>query len=91
MQRCLLISFDFWKENYPKISYSIASILARFKNSNIAELTHHSFNLKDLIGKEKEFIEKHIISEYNKYFAQSINNFDFIAISGVMDKIQAIL
>jgi radical SAM superfamily enzyme YgiQ (UPF0313 family) len=81
MQRCLLISFDFWKENYPKISYSIASILARFKNSNNIELTHHSFNLKDLIGKEKEFIEEHIISEYNKYFAQSINNFDFIAIS----------
>jgi radical SAM superfamily enzyme YgiQ (UPF0313 family) len=81
MQRCLLISFDFWKDDYPKISYSIASILARFKNSNIVELSHHSFNLKDLIGKEKEYIEKYIVSEFNQYYTQIINNFDFIAIS----------
>ena len=54
MQKCLLISFDFWKDDYPKISYSIASILARFKNSRIVEINHHSFNLKELIGQEKE-------------------------------------
>lgn len=81
MQKCLLLSFDFWKDDYPKTSYSIASILAKFKNANFVEITHHSFNLKRLINQEKKDIEKNIITEFYQLFSESINNYTFVALS----------
>ena len=66
MKRCLIITFDFWKEDYPSLPLSVASILAKFKESDYINIEHYSYNLKDKIGIKKNEIENNISNHFKK-------------------------
>ena len=81
MQKCLIISFDFTKSDYPDISYSIASILAKFKNSDFVDVEHYSYNLNEYLSTPKSEIETKIGEHFKETFLEKINEFSFMALS----------
>jgi hypothetical protein len=78
-KKCLMISFDFTKNDYSPISYSIASILAQFKNSNIVDIEPYSYNLNKFLSTPKKEIEKRIQAKFKEKHLEKINNYSFIA------------
>jgi uncharacterized protein with von Willebrand factor type A (vWA) domain/radical SAM superfamily enzyme YgiQ (UPF0313 family) len=83
MQKCLLISFDFSKEKdgYPSISYSVASILAKFKESNLVDIEQFSCDMRNYLETQPEEFESHIMEEFRNKFMDKINDYSFIALS----------
>jgi hypothetical protein len=77
--KCLIISFDFTKSDYSDISYSIASILAKFKNSDFVDIEHHSYNLHKYLSTPKAKIETEISHLFTEKYLDKINNYSFIA------------
>jgi hypothetical protein len=80
-KRCLLISFDFTKPEYPNISYAVSSILAQFKDSSIIDIESYSFNLKEYSNIPQREIEEKIKREFQEKYLRTINVFSFIALS----------
>jgi len=86
MQKCLIISFDFSKEKdgYPPISYSVASILAKFNKSDFIEIVSYSCDMNDFLntsGISAEEIETRIHERFRNKFIESIKDYSFIALS----------
>jgi radical SAM superfamily enzyme YgiQ (UPF0313 family) len=83
MQKCLLISFDFSKEKdgYPPISYSVASILAKFKDSNLIDIKPYSCDMRSYLETQPEEIEARITEEFKNKYMNKINEYSFIALS----------
>ncbi|GHT39579.1 hypothetical protein FACS189437_03340 [Bacteroidia bacterium] len=81
MQRCLIISFDFTKPDYPDISYSVASILAKFKNSDFIDIEQCSYNLIPYLLTPKAEIETIIKEKFKKTYLEKTNDYSFIALS----------
>ncbi|MDR0871973.1 MAG: radical SAM protein [Prevotellaceae bacterium] len=82
MQKCLIISFDFPKSEYPKTSYAIACILAKFSKKNIADIEHCQYNLKPYVfGTPKNEIEKKIGDNFKENYVPKLNDYSFIALS----------
>jgi len=84
MRKCLIISFDFSKDGYPPISYSVASILAKFKNSDFIEIERYSCDMNEFLeGSEDTIaeIETHIVECFEDEFIKNINDYSFIALS----------
>jgi len=83
MQKCLIISFDFSKEKdgYPSVSYSIASILAKFKNSDFIVIDPYSCDMNEYLETPSKEIEADIVGHFKKKFIGKINDYSFIALS----------
>lgn len=75
----MIISFDFTKPDYPQISYSIASILAQFKNTNVIDIEAYSYNLNEFSSAPKEKIEKSVRKTFQEKYFDKINDYSFIA------------
>ncbi|MDR0768733.1 MAG: radical SAM protein [Dysgonamonadaceae bacterium] len=78
-KKCLIISFDFTKSDYPPISYSISSILSQFKNTNIIDIETYSYNLNEFLSASKEQIEESIQKIFREKYLEKINDYSFIA------------
>jgi DNA repair photolyase len=78
-KKCLIISFDFTKSDYPPISYSIASILAQFKNTNIVDIEPYSYDLNEFLSTPKEKTEKRVQKIFQEKYLEKINDYSFIA------------
>jgi hypothetical protein len=82
MQKCLMISFDFPKSEYPKTSYAIACILAKFSKKNIADIEHCQYDLNPYVfDTPKNEIEKKIGDNFKENYLPTINEYSFIALS----------
>jgi uncharacterized protein with von Willebrand factor type A (vWA) domain/radical SAM superfamily enzyme YgiQ (UPF0313 family) len=83
MKKCLIISFDFSKEKdgYPSISYSIASILAKFKGADFIEIEPYAFDMNNYLKTVPEDIESETIEHFKDKFIHKINDYSFIALS----------
>jgi len=66
---------------YPPISYSVASILAKFKNSNIIDIESYSFNLNEFLSTPKEKIEEIVRERFQEKYLEKINDYSFIALA----------
>jgi uncharacterized protein with von Willebrand factor type A (vWA) domain len=83
MQKCLIISFDFSKEKdgYPSISYSIASIIAKFKNSNFIDIEACSYDMNEYLDYLPEEMESQILEHFRNKYLNNIHEYSFIALS----------
>jgi len=68
------------REGYPKKSYSIASIEAMFKNSNMINFEHCYYNINKYIESPK-LMTKEVTAMFKETYLQTINSYDFITIS----------
>jgi hypothetical protein len=81
VKKCLLISFDFTKPDYPSISYSVASIFAKFLNSYIIDIDTYSFNLNEFLSTPKEKIEETVKERFQEKYLKKINDYSFITLA----------
>jgi len=83
MQKCLIISFDFSKEKdgYPPISYSIASILAKFKEADFIDIEPYSCDMNEYLETPNVEIETRIMDSFMNKFSRKISDYSFIALS----------
>jgi radical SAM superfamily enzyme YgiQ (UPF0313 family) len=81
MRKCLIITFDFWKDNYPKLPHSIASIEAKFHDSNFVSIEHYSYNLQDKIGINRNEIESYVSNHFSENYLEKINEYSYFALS----------
>lgn len=79
--KCLLISFDFTKSDYPETSYSVACILAKFKKSDFVDIEHYSYNLNEYLSIPKAEIETKINQHFTEIYLSKINDYSFIALA----------
>jgi radical SAM superfamily enzyme YgiQ (UPF0313 family) len=81
-KKCLMISFDFTKrDEYPDIPYSVASILAQFKNADFVDIESYSFDLNKFSHLPKNKIEESVKKEFEEKYFGKIDDYSFIAIA----------
>ncbi|KAA6347497.1 Ribosomal protein S12 methylthiotransferase RimO [termite gut metagenome] len=80
-KKCLIVSFDFTKPDYPNTSYSIASILAKFNDADIVDIEPYSYNLNNFLSTPKKEIEAIVRKEFQEKYLGIINDYSFIALA----------
>ena len=75
MQKCLIISFDFSKakDGYPPVSYSIASIQAKFNKSGYIDIEPRSYDLNEYLNTYPSNVENKIIYTFKNEYINKIN------------------
>jgi tRNA A37 methylthiotransferase MiaB len=82
MQKCLIISFDFPKSDYPTTSYAIACILAKFSKKDLVDMEHYQYQLNQYIyDTPKKEIEQKISTDFKEKYLSKINDYSFVALS----------
>ncbi|KAA6332016.1 Ribosomal protein S12 methylthiotransferase RimO [termite gut metagenome] len=73
-KKCLIVSFDFTKPDYPNTSYSIASILAKFNDADIVDIEPYSYNLNEFLFTPKKEIEAIVRKKFQEKYLGIIND-----------------